>query len=103
MHLDTSDTIAAIASAPGGALRGILRISGPGTLDCLEGCFESEGEGSLRDSQAARIHAGSLRLSESQILPSQLYLWPTERSYTRQITAEIHTLGSPALLESALG
>ena len=30
------DTIAAIASAPGGALRGIIRLSGPKVVDCLQ-------------------------------------------------------------------
>ncbi len=35
-------------------------------------------------------------------LPCQVYLWPGTRSYTRQPTAEIHTLGSPPLLDAAL-
>ena len=33
------DTIAAIASAPGGAARGIVRLSGPAVERCLEACF----------------------------------------------------------------
>jgi tRNA modification GTPase len=35
-------------------------------------------------------------------LPCELYLWPDGRSYTGQPVAEIHTLGSPPLLEAAL-
>ncbi len=34
-------------------------------------------------------------------LPGSLYLWPTERSYTRQPLAEWHTIGSWPLLELA--
>src|SRR4051812_11117915 len=36
-------------------------------------------------------------------LPADLYYWPDARSYTREPLAEIHTLGSPALLASVLG
>ena len=35
-------------------------------------------------------------------LPCDLFLWPTDRSYTRQPVAELHTLGSPPLLEALL-
>ena len=35
-------------------------------------------------------------------LPGELYLWPGKRSYTGQPVAEIHTLGSPPLLEALL-
>ena len=37
------DTIAAIASPPGGAARGIVRISGPQALDCLTQLFQPDG------------------------------------------------------------
>ena len=33
------------------------------------------------------------------ILPCDLFLWPTSRSYTREPVAELHTIGSPPLLE----
>lgn len=33
-------------------------------------------------------------------VPCAVYLWPTERSYTRQSTAELHTIGSPPVLEA---
>ena len=33
------DTIAAIASPPGGGARGIVRLSGPRLRACLEDCF----------------------------------------------------------------
>ena len=40
-----SDTIAAIASPPGGAAqRGIVRLSGPATRQCLTRCFHAEPE-----------------------------------------------------------
>ena len=35
-------------------------------------------------------------------MPCDLFLWPTDRSYTREPVAELHTIGSPPLLEALL-
>ncbi len=101
-HLD--DTIAAIASPPGGALRGIVRLSGPLSRECVEPLFEaSPRELGLRDVRRATAVSGLLRLPElAAPLPCDLYVWPDGRSYTRQPMIEIHTFGSPALLGCVL-
>jgi len=97
----TQDTIAAIASPAGGAARGIVRLSGPQVLAVLARCFEPSDQ--LPTATRATAFAGSLLLaSDSRRLPVSLYLWPTERSYTRQPLAELHTIGSPPLLAGAL-
>jgi tRNA modification GTPase len=96
------DTIAAIASAQGGAARGILRITGPAVDDCLIACFRATNhDGPLPE--IGGILDGEIRLpSFRATLPCNLYLWPAGHSYTGGRTAEIHTLGSPPLLESLL-
>ena len=102
------DTIAAIASAPGGAARGIVRLSGPGVLACLRAVFSRRSAlpanaDSLVVSRAATAICGSFRLPDlASPLPGELYLWPAGRSYTGEPVAEIHTLGSPPLLEELL-
>lgn len=98
------DTIAAIASAPGGAARGIVRVSGPKALDCLAAVFLAESpQHDLRKLGSARVVPGRLRLTNfASTLPCDVYLWPGKRSYTRQPTAEVHTLGSPPLLSATL-
>ncbi|MDZ4817729.1 MAG: GTPase, partial [Planctomycetota bacterium] len=35
-------------------------------------------------------------------IPVDAYVWPTDRSYTRQPLVELHTVGSPALVEHLL-
>jgi tRNA modification GTPase len=102
MTLDTHDTIVAIASAPGGALRGILRLSGPEVADVLLRSFESGSQ--LETIKRPRVVSGSLRLPAPSVerLPGDLYFWPTASSYTRQPAAEFHTIGSPPLLQMAL-
>lgn len=100
-----SDTIAAIASPPGGAWRGILRVSGEQCADCLEACLTPDlmATHSLRALRVATVLTSRLRLpSPLGDLPAEIYFWPTERSYTRQPCAEIHTIGSPPLLAAAL-
>ena len=60
MPVSVEDTIAAVASPPGAAERGIVRISGPGIRRVLSPLFES---GS--DWQTARLpqrHAGQMNL-----------------------------------------
>lgn len=93
------DTIAAIASAPGGGPRGIVRISGPATSDCLQGLLPST---DLLSARRPSVLAVNLELANLGALPADVYSWPSTRSYTGQPAAEIHTLGSPPLLEHVL-
>ena len=102
MHLE--ETIAAIASSPAGGLRGIVRVSGPHTVPCLDGIFRATDTSSpwQQIGQARRI-AGQISLdSPLGEVPCDLYLWPTDRSYTRQPSAELHTFGAPPVLKAAL-
>jgi tRNA modification GTPase len=95
------DTIAAIASPPGGAARGIVRLSGPGLRRCLENCFRPDPYVHLPSIIAPTAVPGFCWLSGfASPVPSTLYLWPGRRSYTGQSVAEIHTLGSPPILEA---
>ena len=97
------DTIAAIASPPGGAAWGMVRLSGPGLRDCLERCFRPSPYVHLPSITAPTAIAGFLWLRDLvSPLPCDLYLWPARRSYTGQSVAELHTLGSPPLLEMVL-
>jgi tRNA modification GTPase len=101
--LDTRDTIAALASAPGGAARGIVRVSGANTLRCVEPCFLPDDGRPLSLVRRPTALAGAFAITCLRApLPGTLYLWPSARSYTRQPTAELHTLGSPPLLEALL-
>lgn len=108
------DTIAALASAAGGAARGIVRVSGQNAVQCLGGWFvpqlssaQSADAASATappfDSKVASCSAGTLSIAGlRQPLPVDLYLWPSRRSYTGEPLAELHTIGSPPLLEAVL-
>ncbi len=105
----TDDTIAAIASPPGGAARGVVRISGPGTHRLCESFFipHSPDEWPEPGTRGpARRHPGDWNIGSTgqsaRQLPVDLYLWPTGRSYTGQPSAEIHAVGSPPVLQRLL-
>jgi tRNA modification GTPase len=100
------DTIAAIATAAGGAARGMVRVSGPDSLGISAGCFapdDGQTLGQLRHPTAVpgRVFI-TLGETAPRHLPCDLLVWPTRRSYTRQPIAEFHTIGSPPLLEAVL-
>jgi tRNA modification GTPase len=102
MVYNVDDTIAAIASAPGGSARGVLRISGPNSLEHLHRCFRPSGSRPDLGRSAQRIE-GELLLSEPLgAVACSAYIWPTNRSYTRQPTVEIHTLGCMPVLNATL-
>jgi tRNA modification GTPase len=48
------------------------------------------------------VVAGTLRIDSQRHVECELYLWPTEKSYTRQPTAELHTIGSQPILQRML-
>ena len=97
------ETIVAIASPPGGGARGIVRLRGPNLRGCLENCFRPDPPAQLGSLVRATVVPGFLSLSDfASPLPCELYLWPGKRSYTGQPVAEVHTLGSPPLLEAVV-
>jgi tRNA modification GTPase len=103
---DLEDTICAVASAPGGGWRGIVRISGPQMAELLAMGWRPAvaPQAAPRSERRAPHQADGCWLLPAPCapLPCRLYLWPTPRSYTRQPTAEIHTIGSPPLLQLLL-
>ncbi len=104
MAYDPNDTIAAISTATHGAARGMVRLSGPQVLDALSKCFDGDQASlNLTAISVPTVIHGSLRIRECiSNIPCDLFLWPSARSYTRQPTAELHTLGSPPLLEAVV-
>jgi tRNA modification GTPase len=93
-----STTIAAIASPPGGGLRGILRISGPRAGPIVKAIWRPAGE---LDLSRRAVLAG--RVDDGRGQQPALLLWmPGPRSFTREDVAELHLPGSPPLLEAAL-
>jgi tRNA modification GTPase len=109
MSYDPHDTICAVATAPGGAARGIVRVSGPRACKVVERLFRTDQDVALNHFQSATAVAGWVKLHylvaayyEGSVLrlPCDLFLWPTARSYTREPVAELHTFGSPPLLEA---
>lgn len=100
--MNVDDTIAAVATAPGGAYRGIVRISGPAVVACMQASFRSRGPKPLQV-RWPTVLSGRLALGEPLgDVPCDLYLWPGTRSYTRQPLAELHTVGSPPILQAAV-
>ncbi len=99
-RLSSDDTIAAIASPPGPAIRGIVRISGPATEPCLTRLFQTARP--LSEIKSACSLAAKIRLDSLQEIECQLLFWPNTQSYTRQVSAEIHTTGNRPLLEWTL-
>jgi tRNA modification GTPase len=102
ISLDPNDTIAAVASPPGPAARGIVRLSGPGAWTiALDGfCPVAEWPAP----RFPEMRPGDLRVDGLRpSVPAMMALWPAPRTYTGQAIAEIHLVGSPPLLSQVLG
>lgn len=101
MSWQQDDTIAALASPAGSALRGIVRLSGPAVFAVLSEFFQPEDAERWKTARLPFRHRGVLLLPGwNEPLRAAVYFWPTTRSYTGQPLAEIHTVGSPPLLEA---
>ncbi|MBR0238698.1 MAG: tRNA modification GTPase [Thermoguttaceae bacterium] len=91
----TDDTIVAISSPLTGAALGIVRLSGAQTIDILSDCF---GLSLNKPVRATRLEAPLTLDADVAPLPASVYLWQEGHSYTGELSAEIHTIGSLPLL-----
>ncbi|HAY81537.1 MAG TPA: tRNA uridine-5-carboxymethylaminomethyl(34) synthesis GTPase MnmE [Planctomycetaceae bacterium] len=98
---DTTDTIVAIGSASGGGVRGVVRVSGENAIACVAKGWQPNDGGELSALTFPQVVQGELWAgSVVGLVPVDLYVWPTRRSYTRQPSVEIHTVGSTAVLNA---
>ncbi|MET3653870.1 tRNA uridine-5-carboxymethylaminomethyl(34) synthesis GTPase MnmE [Dyella japonica] len=91
-----TDTIAAIASAPGAAGVGVLRVSGPAVPAIAAELFG-------RDPEPRRAHFTAFRESDGELIDRGLLLYfPAPASYTGEHVLELQGHGSPVLLDALL-
>ncbi|UBV43285.1 tRNA uridine-5-carboxymethylaminomethyl(34) synthesis GTPase MnmE [Deinococcus taeanensis] len=96
-----SDTIAAIATAPGSAGVGIVRVSGPDALRVADSVFR--GRRAPSGTPGGRFLFGQLQDAAGDALDEGLCLiFKGPRSYTGEDVAELQTHGSPAVLARVL-
>ncbi|MCB6366028.1 tRNA uridine-5-carboxymethylaminomethyl(34) synthesis GTPase MnmE [Intestinibacillus massiliensis] len=97
-----SDTIAAVATAPGGPI-GIIRVSGDGAARAVSAVFQPKNGGSLVDAPPHKLVYGTLHSRKGAVLDCCLAAWMrAPHSYTGEDMAEIQCHGSPAVLGEAL-
>jgi tRNA modification GTPase len=97
------DVIAAVASAPGAGCRGIVRVAGPGVRSLVEGMIGPRANNPAGEPFATRATRLDTKLNVQGLstpLPAALFVWPDSRSYTGQPSVEIHTIGSPPILNA---
>ena len=100
-----NETICALATAPGGAI-GIIRISGPQTLEILSHIFTKN----LADAKGNTIHYGHIQtpppsegLGEVEVVDEVLIsIFRAPHSYTGEESAEISCHGSRYILNKVL-
>lgn len=92
-----TDTIFALATAPGRAAVAVVRLSGPGSGRALE---------SLAGKAVPAARRASLRRlkgADGRVLDEALVIWtPGPGSYTGEDAAELHLHGGPAIVEGVI-
>ncbi len=100
MSFGLSDCILAISTPSGHSLRAIIRLSGQDVFSCLRGLFAPDVVREVVRARGFCSYHGSLYLDKEQIcIPASIYVMKSPISYTRDDIVEIHTFGSPPLLE----
>ena len=92
-----TDTICALATAPGGAL-GIIRISGPQAFEILSRIFSKD----LTKAQPNTIHYGHITDGSNLIDEVLVSVFRAPHSYTGEDSAEISCHGSRYILNKVL-
>ncbi len=92
-----NDTICALATAPGGAL-GVIRISGPQTLEILSRVFSKD----LTKAKPNTIHYGHIKDGAEIIDEVLVSIFRAPHSYTGEDSAEISCHGSRYILNKVL-
>ena len=99
--MNFEEVIIAKATAAGGAFRGILRLSGTGSLLAVRRLFQPDIDDTAAGDGETFVQTGSLFPWDNSVpVPAKIFHWQNGKSYTGQESVEIHTIGSPPVLDA---
>ncbi len=93
------DTIVALATAPGIGAIGVIRVSGPKTIDLVNGVFQGK---DLSMVESHTIHLGTIRDDEKIIDEVLVSIFKGPNSYTKEDVIEISCHGSPFIIQQLI-
>jgi len=94
-----SDTIVALATAPGTGAIAVVRLSGTDAIEICNKVFPSK---NLQDVPSHTVHFGTIR-KEKEILDEALVtVFKAPHSYTKENTVEVSTHGSPYIINKIM-
>lgn len=94
------DTICALATAQGVGAIGVIRVSGPQTIDVVQKIFKGK---NLHQQPSHTIHFGTIRNDQNLIVDEVLIsLFKAPTSYTKEDTIEISCHGSDYIIQKIL-
>ena len=97
------DTIVAVSTPTGGAVRAVVRLSGPGSLEAAARVFRTRENTPLNRLVNYSVTPGRLNLEGfPKDIPGLLYVMRAPKSYTRQDVTELHIPGSPPLTQAVM-
>src|SRR3989339_349281 len=103
MSPEIQDTIVAVSSPSGRSLHSIVKISGLNAIQSIEDIFIPTVNIDLMAISTYTSVVGNIYIKEELVsIPAVLYIMKQPYSYTREDVVEIHTLGSPMVLEMLL-
>ncbi|MDR1477801.1 MAG: tRNA modification GTPase [Planctomycetaceae bacterium] len=94
-----NETIIACGSAYGASVRSVIRLSGKNSLAVLRRFFEPV---ALPNSQPYILDGNLTIWGERRKIPSTLYYWSDGHGYTGEESVELHTVGSPPVIEALI-
>ena len=97
-----TDTIAAIATAPGAGAIAIIRLSGPDAIDFFSNHFSPYSKSILSELPSHTIHLGDVHFGDRVIDQALVSIFRAPRSYTGENVVEISCHGSTYIQQTLL-
>lgn len=103
MFPGTQDTIIAASTPSGKSLCAIIKISGPEAIQCIKDIFIPASQVDLERVPTYTSMSGHIHFPDEYVtIPVVLYIMKQPYSYTKEDVVEIHTPGSPVIVEMLL-
>lgn len=96
------DTIVAISTPAGSAHRAVVRLSGEKAIPIASKVFRADSRKPLKKTENFTSVSGALNIPQIGSVPAVILLYRAPTSDTREDVVELHTFGSPALLQAIL-